>query len=457
MKTEDLATLPIEVLAPRLRKREFSVTELFDSVMARIARFDPSLRAYREIAQSARTVAQDLDREFLAGGCRGPLHGIPIAVKDNYLTADMPTRLGVDLPIETFPCRDAEVVSRLRKAGAIIIGKTQMHGFAWGVETPLARNPWNLDCVSGGSSGGSAVAAAAALCSAALGTDTGGSVRIPASLCGCVGMKPTAGLVSKDGIVTHSWSLDVAGSLSRTVGDAAIILEALTGQCRIEGATAPTDKFRIGYCPAHFFDRNALEVQNIVNVAIDYLANRHGDVIEIELPHLKYGLGSILAIELVSCNAGHAELLYRGLQDQLPTDVRDMLELGAFVSGADYLRAEQVRRLIMEDFKSAFEQVDVVVSPTVPMVAWPVGQTSVRISEEKSHDTESILSAAWRLTYPFNLAGLPAITIPCGFDAQALPIGLQFAAKPFAEQTLLTVAQDYERAHGWSDCQPRLL
>jgi aspartyl-tRNA(Asn)/glutamyl-tRNA(Gln) amidotransferase subunit A len=452
MTAESIATLPIEALAPRLREGELSAVTLVDAVLARIARHDGELKAYRELSLGAVQAARAADREIAEGRYRGPLHGIPVALKDNFLTADMPSCLGVDLPPQTFPRRDAVAVRRLREAGAIIIGKTQMHGFAWGIITPPTRNPWDRDRVPGGSSGGSAAAVVAGLCGAALGSDTGGSVRIPASLCGCVGFKPTYGLIDKDGIVTHSWSLDVAGPLARTVGDAALMLEALAGPGYAARLGQPIAGLRIGVCRQHFFDRNAPEVQNAVETAVAHLAGRCDALVEVELPHLPYGLGAILAIELASCTAGQAELLRRGMQKRMPEDVRTLLELGAFVSGADYLRAEQVRRLLMEDFRAAFAVADVIITPTTPVTAWPHGETNVPIGDGQ----ESILSAAWRLTYPFNLVGLPAITLPCGFDSRGLPIGLQIAGKPHSENTVLSLAHAYEEAHDWTHRRPDL-
>ncbi len=447
MTTEDIATLSIEAVAPHLRDGKVSAAVLTERVLARIADHDGALQAFRHVHDGALDMAENADREIAAGRYRGPLHGIPVALKDNYLTADMPSRLGENLPPETFPARDAAAVRRLRAAGAVLIGKTNMHGFAWGIVTPPTRNPWDTECVPGGSSGGSAAAVVAGLCTAALGSDTGGSVRIPASLCGCVGLKPTFGLIDKDGIVTHSWSLDVAGTLTRTVADSALVLEALTGRAYPSDIGQPIDDIRIGICREHFLDRNAPEVQAAVETAISDLAGATAALVDVNLPHLRYGLGAILAIELASCTAGQAELLRAGLQARMTNDVRTLLELGAFVSASDYLRAEQARRLLMEDFRNAFEDVDVIVMPTTPVTAWGVDEDSVRVGE----DDESILSAAWRLTYPFNLTGLPAITVPCGVDSRGLPIGLQIAARPFAEASILRVARAYEQAHDWKD------
>ena len=447
MPSEDIATLPLEAVAPRLRERELSATALTERALARIADHDGVLQAFRHVHDGALEMAEHADREIAAGRYRGPLHGIPVALKDSYLTVDMPSRLGENLPPETFPERDAAAVRRLRAAGAVLIGKTNMHGFAWGIVTPPTRNPWDTDRVPGGSSGGSAAAVVAGLCTAALGSDTGGSVRIPASLCGCVGLKPTFGLVDKDGIVTHSWSLDVAGPLTRTVADSALVLEGLTGRAYASDIDQPIDGIRIGICREHFLDRNAPEVQTAVEAAIDHLSAGTAAVIEVSLPHLRYGLGAILAIELASCTAGQAELLRAGLQERMADDVRRLLELGVFVSATDYLRAEQARRLLMEDFRNAFKEVDVIVTPTTPVTAWGLDEDSVRTGE----DDESVLSAAWRLTYPFNLTGLPAITVPCGVDSNGLPIGLQIAARPFAEASILCVARAYEQAHDWKD------
>ena len=449
---------PIETLAPDIRAGRLSPVALVETALDRIGRHDDRLLSFVHVSDGALEAARAAEREIRDGNWKGPLHGIPIAIKDLYLTRDMPTKAGTKSPDITFPREDSNAVARLRVAGAIPIGKTRLHEFGWGTVTPPTRNPWNLDRVPGGSSGGSAVAVMAGLASAALGSDTGGSIRIPASLCGTVGLKPTFGRVGRSGIVPHSWSMDHAGPLTRTVGDAAILLAALAGfdpadpSCQdrtVPDYTAalgqPMSGLRIGVCRNHFFGRNQTEVERAVEAAIGDFAAAGATIRDFEVANLAYCLGAVFAIELSSATAYHDASLRAGLTPQFEPDVRTMIEIGRLVTGPDYLKAEQFRRVLIEDFRKVFEELDVIVTPTTPLTAWAHDATTV----ETAGGPESVLAASFRLTYPFSLAGLPAISIPCGFDPEGLPIGLQIAAKPFDEAMVLRVAQAYEKRHDW--------
>jgi aspartyl-tRNA(Asn)/glutamyl-tRNA(Gln) amidotransferase subunit A len=298
-----------------------------------------------------------------------------------------------------------------------------------------------------------------------MGSDTGGSIRMPAAACGVVGLKATFGRVSREGIVPHSWSLDHAGPLTRTVGDAALMLGTLAGYdpadpaCRNEPvpdyATAldrPIAGVRIGVCRNHFFEDNQEDVERAVEGAIRDLAGLGATVVDFTIPNLTYGLAAIFAIELASSTAYHDASLRADRVRHYTPDVRQLVELGRFVTGPDYLKAEQVRAVLMEDFRRAFDRVDVIVGPTTPITAWRIGEWTARIGERD----ESVLAASWRFTFPYNLTGLPAISIPCGFDRQGLPIGLQIAGRPFDEATVLRVAHAYERTHEWKDRGPAL-
>jgi aspartyl-tRNA(Asn)/glutamyl-tRNA(Gln) amidotransferase subunit A len=351
----------------------------------------------------------------------------------------------------------------LRAAGAILIGKTRTHEFAWGPVCPPTRNPWDLSRIPGGSSGGSAAAIAGGLCVAALGSDTGGSIRIPASLCGLVGLKPTFGRVSRTGIVPHSWSLDHAGPIARTVADTAAIMSVLAGydpsdpSCSDQAVPdygSAVDRsiagLKIGVCRNHFFGRNQASVETAVERALVALANAGATIVDFELPNLEYGLAAIYAIELASSTAYHDSALRAGRTVHYAKDVRTMVEIGRFVSATDYVKAEQVRRILMMDVARAFDTVNVIVGPTVPVTAWSPDVESVEVAGV----AESPLAASWRLSYLYNLTGLPALSLPCGFDGDGLPIGLQIAAKVFDEITVLTVAHAYERVHPWRDARP---
>lgn len=464
MTAHDLPLRPLEELAPLIKTRQLSPVDLMQATLARIDRFDGDIQSFVCLASNAMDQARTAEDEITAGRYRGPLHGIPIAVKDNYLTADMPTEVGTAAP-KSFPLRDAAAVERLRSAGAIVFGKTRMHEFAWGNVTPPTRNPWQQDCVPGGSSGGSGAAVAARFCSVALGSDTGGSIRIPASLCGVVGLKPTFGRISRDGVVPHSWSLDHAGPLSLTVADSTIVLQALSGADAADPGTAavPVPDFsaglnksirgmRVGVIRNHFFGRNQTDVDSAIDAALAFYAADGATVLDLEMPLLEYGLAAIFAIELSSSTAYHARNLATGAVNSFTPDVRLLVEMGRLVTGPDYLKAEQLRSVLMQDLARLFLDVDVIIGPTSPLTAWPIGEWTVEIGNE----TESVLAASWRLTYPWNLAGLPAASIPCGFDRHGLPIGLQIAAGPYNEIAVIRAAHAYERAHAWKERMPVL-
>jgi len=462
--SDELPLQPLERLAPLVKSRRLSPVELMQATLARIDRYDGAIQSFVRLADDAIEQAKAAEAEIAAGRYRGPLHGMPIAVKDNYLTADMPTEPGTAARIDQ-PLRDSAVVARLRAAGAIIFGKTRMHEYAWGNVTPPTRNPWKQSTVPGGSSGGSGAAVAARLCAVALGSDTGGSIRIPASLCGTVGLKPTFGRVSRDGIVPHSWSLDHAGPLSLTVADSAMVLDAISGSDPADPGTAaiPVPSFtsglhksvrglRIGVIRNHFFGRNQPDVDAAVAAALDFYRREGALFTDLDMPILGYGLAAIFAIELSSSTAYHARNLTTGAVSAFTPDVRLLVEMGRLVTGPDYLKAEQLRAVLIQDVARLMLECDVIIGPTSPLTAWPIGEWTVQVGDEP----ESVLAASWRLTYPWNLAGLPAISIPCGFDRQGLPIGLQIAAKPYDEISVIRAAHAYERAHDWKDRLPPL-
>ena len=330
-----------------------------------------------------------------------------------------------------------------------MLGKTRTHEFAWGTVSPPVSNPWDIERIPGGSSGGSAAIVAAGFIPLAMGSDTGGSVRIPASFCGTVGLKPTFGRVSRAGIVPHSWSLDHPGTLTRTVEDAAIAMNVLAGFDPADHACldrpvpnyttslrASISDLRIGVIDNHFMDQNTPDVQAAIDESIAALQNGGAHIVHFRIPLLAYGLAAIYAIELASSGAYHDRHVANGVSRNYQKDVRDLVEMGRLISAVDYLKAEQVRTLLCEEFKRIFEQVDVVVTPTEPITAWKKGRETLPVAGKE----ESVLAVSWRLTYPFNLTGLPAISVPCGFDKEGMPIGLQIAGRPFDEGTVFKCA-----------------
>lgn len=442
----------IEDVAHAVTSGRCSAVRLVEHCLEAIADRDGALGGFVHVCDTALEQARVLDAAAGAGRVVGPLHGIPIAVKDNFLTADMPTTAGTNASID-FPREDGSAVRRLRRAGAILLGKTRMHEFAWGMETPPARNPHDPSRVPGGSSGGSGIAVAAGFAMAALGSDTGGSIRIPASLCGTVGFKPTFGLVGRSGIVPHSWSLDHAGPLTRRVADAALLTDVMSGPdpddpgssgrrasaCGGGVGRAPRT-IRVGVCRNHFFETLDGQVEAAVERTIDALASAGHPVVEFEIPELSYGLGAIFAIELASSTTYHLRHIEAGHLDAYGDDVRTLVEIGHRVSAVDYLQAERYRSMLAARFANAFRSVDVVVGPTMPITAWKAGQKTCTLGGR----TESVLEASWRFTYPWNLLGLPAMSVPCGTDDSGLPIGFQIAGRAFDEATVVALGVEVE-------------
>lgn len=455
MNSTPIEWASLKELGNGLAKGHFSSAELTQHLLNRIERHDGAMQSFIHISEHALDQARASDqRRRLRNATLGPLDGIPVALKDNYLTADMPTTAGTTAIGVAFATEDSACAQRLRAAGCILLGKTRTHEFAWGTVSPPVSNPWDIERIPGGSSGGSAASVAAGFAPLALGSDTGGSVRIPASFCGTVGLKPTFGRISRVGIVPHSWSLDHPGPLTRTVEDAAIAMNVLAGYdprdpaCQDQAVpdyTASIDRsirgLRIGIIDNHFMDRNTSDVQSAINASIDGLQGSGARIMHFRVPLLAYGLAAIYAIELASSGTYHDRHVTTGVSRGYQKDVRDLVEMGRLVSAVDYLKAEQVRTLLCEEFRRIFAQVDVVVTPTEPITAWKKGSETVTISGEN----ESVLAASWRLTYPFNLTGLPAISVPCGFDKEGMPIGLQIAGRPFDEGTVFRCASAVER------------
>jgi aspartyl-tRNA(Asn)/glutamyl-tRNA(Gln) amidotransferase subunit A len=429
--------------------------------LGRIERLDGRLGCYvMVLADRALAAARAAEAELTAGVRRGPLHGVPLALKDIFDTAGLETASGSKALRGYVPAEDAHVVARLRAAGTILLGKLNMHELAYGLTTTNphygpTRNPWDPERVPGGSSGGSAAALAAGLCHLSLGTDTGGSIRLPAGACGIVGLKPTFGRISRRGVLPLSWSLDHVGPMTRTVEDAALVMDAIAGPdagdpwCadrRLDGYAAGLDApiagLRLGVPSDHFFEGVEPSVERSVREAIEVLARLGADPVEVPLPHARDGYFPLLAILGAEASAFHAARLRERPAD-IGEDVRLRLEFGALLRATDVVVARRWQWLVREDFRRAFERCDALVGPTIPHVAPKIGQA---IRREPG--------TAWNgFMVPFNLAGLPAISVPCGL-ADGLPVGLQIAGRPFDELTVLQVARGYERETEWHRRRP---
>ena len=458
MNETDLPFLSIGELAPLIERGDVSPVEVTRTVLGRIAALDGRLNAYITVLHDeALSAAREAEKAIRAGGTLGPLHGIPISLKDLFWTEGVRTTAGSAILADFVPEEDAHSVARLKAAGAVIVGKTNLHEFAFGVTTinphyGPTRNPWDTDRSPGGSSGGSAAAVAAGLCTASMGTDTGGSVRIPAALCGIVGLKPTYGRVSRHGVVPLAWTMDHAGPMTRTVCDAALMLNAIAGHDPRDPASAdaPVPDFtagldaglkglRLGVPQHYYFDGLDPEVEKAVREAIDLLGRQGAMVEEVALPRLEYAPATYWPISISEAAAYHHDWLTNRPEDY-GHDVRQRMEPGLLVPAVRYLQAQRARRLIADDFRQALRVVDALLAPTTPIPA-PRIEAAV---------TPAVRSALLRLTSPANLAGLPALSVPCGFTGAGLPVGLQIIGRAFDEATVLRVGHAYETAAGWA-------
>ena len=467
----ELAFLSIRQAARLLRRREISPVDLVNASLSRIERLNPSINAFLTVlADRARKRARLAEREFIrarrasAANPTSLLFGIPISLKDNFWTRGIRTTAGSKILANFIPKQESDVASRLAGAGAILLGKTNMHEFAYGISNQnphygAAHNPWALDCITGGSSGGSAAATATGMCFASMGTDTGGSIRIPAALCGIVGLKPTYGLVSVTGVIPLAESLDHAGPLARTVADACIMLQAIVG--KYPNTAKPADfqrlkrnrprRFRLGWPRDYFFERVDPAVQRAIEAAAGVLKLAGARVEEVSLPHLGDSLESSANIALAEATRYHqSQGFYPAHAAEYGTDVSSRLEMGTQVRAVDYIRAFEVKRQIENDFESAFHRVDAILAPAAPITAPRIGQNEVTIAGEK----ETVRSALVRLNRPANLTGHPAISIPCGFSPDGLPMGLQLIGPRWGEARLLEVALAHEEATEWHKQHP---
>jgi aspartyl-tRNA(Asn)/glutamyl-tRNA(Gln) amidotransferase subunit A len=447
MPDAELCFLSACELAERLAARKISAVELTQALLERIARYDPALRAYITVdGDRALAEAQAVDPT------RGPLHGLPVAIKDNIATRGLRTTGGSRVLRDCVPDHDAPVVERLREAGAVILGKTNLHEFAYGgtctnVEFGAVRNPWNQAHVPGGSSGGSGVAVAAGLAPAALGTDTAGSVRLPACQCGVVGLKPGYGRLSIQGVIPLAWSLDHVGPLTRSVADAALLLGALSGQAM--AVPGWRRGLRLGVARGYFFDGLQPDVEAAVEAALDTLRGLGATLVEVAWPSVALSNSATWTIILAEASAYHRPWFRERPQDYSDSTRAD-LELGERVAASDYIQAQRTRTVLKHELDDILAGVDALVTPMLAITPPRIGQTSVEVGGK----VKEVNPVFIRLADPFNLTGLPAISVPCGFGRDGLPIGLQIAAT--TESAVLQIAQAYESATDWHTRRPPL-
>jgi aspartyl-tRNA(Asn)/glutamyl-tRNA(Gln) amidotransferase subunit A len=460
----DLTTLTLAEASARIKAGSVTSTQLTEACLARIAVYNPKLNAFITVMrETSLAQAKACDAEQKAGRLRGPLHGIPIALKDNIDTAGTRTTAASAVYDERIPTEDAEVVRKLKAAGAVLIGKANLHEFAFGGTSATSyfgavRNPWSLERNSGGSSGGSAAAVAAELCYGALGTDTGGSIRTPASFCGTVGLKPTYGLVSIRGIIPLVVSLDHCGPLTRTVEDAAMLLNVLAGYDKLDIASVehpkedyvaalrqPVSGLRIGIPRAPFYDLLEADVSKCVEDAVKQIAGMVKSVKDVALPPTT---GINLPGETY---AYHEELYARGPNRyQIPT--RRSLANGANAKAVDYIKGRWKLELLRRTIDDSFADFDLVVLPTRRHTPRTIDDVKKREENEKPRNPEL------ENTGQFDTYGIPAISIPCGFSSHAkpIPIGLMIAGPRFSEGRVLALARAYEQATNWHKEKPPL-
>lgn len=467
MQALDVTGLSVARAAAAIRGREVSPLELTEAYLRRIEQVNPTINAYVAVtAERALADARRATDEVAAGSYRGPLHGVPVALKDLFDTAGVRTAAGSKIFAERVPDEDSTVARRLREAGTVLLGKLNTHEFAYGVTTNNphfgpTRNPWATERIPGGSSGGSGAAIAAGLATATMGTDTGGSIRIPAALCGVVGLKPTYGRVSKAGVAPLSWMFDHPGPITRTVEDAALVLGAIAGYDPRDFSTvpAPVDDYaaalaggvrglRVGVPRGYFFDRLDGEVAGAIERALDVLRGLGAEVRDVALPDITPLVPALFGLVLAEAQEIHAESLRTRPGDFGP-DVAAIL--GSPTPGAgDLVAALRARYAFTEAMRTALEDVDVLVTPTTPVPATRIGQETVSYGGAE----EPVIFAMIRCTAPFNATHLPALSLPCGFTGAGLPVGLQIAGRPFDEATVLRAGHAYEQATDWHRRRP---
>jgi aspartyl-tRNA(Asn)/glutamyl-tRNA(Gln) amidotransferase subunit A len=479
----------IRELHQQLINKERSAVEITQEALDRIQTIEPKIHSFLHITSDrALEQAHQVDAKIAAGEEIGLLAGIPIGIKDNLCTQGIPTTCASRILQNFVPPYESTVTQKLADAGTVMVGKTNMDEFAMGGSTEtsayqLTANPWDASRVPGGSSGGSAAAVAVDECVVSLGSDTGGSIRQPASFCGIVGMKPTYGLVSRYGLVAFASSLDQIGPFGRSVEDTAILLNVIAGYDPKDATSLKVEvpdytQFltpdikgkKVGVIRETFGDGLDPEVEKTIRTAIDHLKDLGAEIQEISCPRFRYGIAAyyIIAPSEASANLARYDGVRYGARAEDAENLMDMylrtrsegfgaevkrrIMIGTYVLSAGYydayyLQAQKVRTLIKQDFEQAFSQVDVLVSPTAPTTAFKMG--------EKTADPLSMYLTDL-MTIPVNLAGLPGMSVPCGFDAQGMPIGLQIVGNVLREDQIFQVASAYERSTEWHKRSPKL-
>ena len=461
MPDNELLKLTISEIAPMIQAREVSPVDLTEAALAEAERRQPTLNSFITIMrEQAMEQAERAEEELSRGEYRGPLHGIPIGIKDNIATGGIKTTLGTKVLAEHVPDEDADVVRRCKAAGAIILGKENLEEFAAGATSnnphygPV-HNPWGLDHVPGGSSGGGGANVAAGVTFASLGTDLGGSVRLPGAFCGVVGLKQTFGRVSQRGLLVTSFNGDHIGPMTRSVRDSALVLQAIAGYDPLDPSTVPVpvDDYALvmergiqgltmGIPSNHYFDLLEPEVEAAVRRAIAALEELGVASREVSLPSMEY-VGAIRFAAMADSVVTHEPYITTNREDYGPDTLYRTLA-GQFVLGRDYSKAMKVQRIIKEERSRVLQDVDFLVTPTTPMPAPRIDAATIEVDGKAQKVRGPGSGHVSRNTSPENATGFPAITVPCGFSELGLPIGLQFIGRPWEEGNLFRIAHAYE-------------
>lgn len=470
MLSKNLVGKAVEELAPLIEKKEVSPVELTEAILNHAEATEGKINAYMEIyREDALEDAKKAEEEIVNGNYRGMYHGIPMGIKDNVYFKDKVTTMSSKIHKDFVSDYDATVIKKLRNAGVVFTGKVSMHEYAWGITNNnphygAVKNPWNLEKIPGGSSGGSGAAVAVGSSVASLGTDTAGSIRIPSSANGIVGLKQTFGRVSKYGVYPLAWSLDHVGPMTRTVKDAAGLLQIIAGFDPNDPTTVnvPVDDYVgkitgdvkdlvIGIEEDYYFNEVDSEIEKLVRAGIQKLVDQGAKVQEVKIPTLKYAEWAELVTSLSEASAiHHSDMLTR--PDDFGHDIRMLFELGELPSAVDYLQAQQVRRQLKHDFRKAFDQVDILAMPTLPILPNDIGDDWADLNGKKVDLIDNII----RFMGPGNLTGLPALSVPCGFS-QGLPVGMQLMGPAFGEAAILNAGYAFEQTNPLENRKPDLL
>lgn len=470
MDGKEICYLSASQLSGLVQQKEVSPVEVMEAHLARIEATEATLNSFITLLpEQALADAKVAEAEIQAGNYLGPLHGIPIALKDLYYVKGVRNTSGSKIFDDFVPDYDSTLVRKLKAAGTIILGKTNTHQFAYGItgENPDygdMHNPWDPERITGGSSGGSASAAASGQATLTMGSDTGGSIRVPSALCSLAGLKPTYGRLSRYGLTALAWSQDHPGPMARTVADCALLMNAtaghdpkdpVTSQAPVPDYTAALtgeiEGLRVGV-PREFFEAPLdSQVENAVRRAIETLEEMGATVKDISWPMYRYATPIATVIQMAEATSYHADLV-RSRGGEYATPVRLLLEAGFFLSAPQLNRAQQARTLLVNSILGLFDDVDVLAGPMTPITAHQIGATEVTVGTT----TMTPRAALTQYTRPYNLSGFPAMSVPCGFSAEGMPIGLQLAARPLAEETILRAAHAYEQANQWHKMTPPL-